>query len=129
MKKRVPFVSTTTLVTMIFALIITLSLFDDYLFLRIGAVWAICVAVLFLCECLFGLKKKPLSPNIGAFVATTVMTVAFVIIFVRNSLDGGYFLGIWQAIICITFLPPIVVSLAANVGNVIYKIKRGKAAE
>ncbi|MCH5204737.1 MAG: hypothetical protein J1F03_08300 [Oscillospiraceae bacterium] len=128
-EKNIPFVSQITLVVMIFGVVLSGG------FLGLSGVviwigWAVCVGVLFLGECLFGRRKKRFSANIGAVLADVIMVVGFTVSFILSDPhDSSPFLALSrleQVLACITFLPPIIVSLAANIGNVIYKLIRGK---
>lgn len=93
---------------------------------RLAVVAAACIAVLFLCECLFRLCKKRFSANIGAFIATAVMCAVFAAEYIRTA-PGGLTVstgpnGWEQAISCTAFLPPITVTLAVNIGDIVNKL-------
>lgn len=86
--------------------------------------WGVCVGVIFLCEFLFGRRKKRFYKNIGAFIATMIMAV-ILIAAVRPPkaeplLDERVF-------VYIAYLPPIIVSFCVNIGNIIYKLRSGNA--
>ena len=128
-EKKTPIVSIITLLMMICGVIITGSFFDVNVMSCMWIVWAICIAALFLGECLIGLIKKRFSSNIGAFVATAIMTAVFIVSLLQNSPRGSSlfdFSGLARALISMAFLPPMIVSFAANIGNVIYKLTRRK---
>ena len=129
-EKKAPFVSIVTLIIMFFGAILSVSLWDDYIMGIMAIVWAICTAALFLCECLFGLIKKRFSSNVGAFIATAAMGVVLTVSLVSEFSDrsGGFldFSGLMIGLYCIAFLPPMIVSLGVNIGNIIYKVRSGK---
>ena len=99
----------------------------------IGIVWAGCTAVLFLCEFLFGLMKKRFSANLGALIATAIMTVGLTVVCIqngRNAHTSWVFPGLDEfkrAFTGAAFLPPMIASLLVNIGNIIYKVRSGKA--
>ena len=99
---------------------------------NIGIVWTGCTAVLFLCEYLFGLMKKRFSANLGAFVATAIMGVGLTVVCIqnaRNSRVSFMFPGLDEfkrAFTGAAFMPPIIVSIIVNIGNIIYKVRSGK---
>ena len=130
-EKKAPFVSIITLIIMFFGVIFAFSMGDFFIVGSAVHVWAICTAALFPVECLFGLMKKRFSANIGAFIAIAIMAVVFVVTLIRNaaprspSLFG--FGGSARDITLVQFLPPIIVSLLVNIGNIIYKVMSGNA--
>lgn len=98
-----------------------------------GVFWVICSGVMFLGECLFKLTKKRYSANIGAFIVTAIMTVAFIVMFclthdhIYGSKMFGGQTGTGGKISCVLLLPPIIVSLCVNIGYIIYRVRREKA--
>lgn len=130
-EKKKPIVSIITLIVMIFGVILSISLWDDYIMGIMAIVWAICTAALFLCECLFGLIKKRFSSNIGAFIAAAAMGAVLTVLLVQehSNSSGGFldFSGLMMGLYCIAFLPPMIVSLLANIGNIIYKVTHDKS--
>ena len=133
MKKSIaPAVSIITLIIMFFGAVFAFTVWRVYFEVSIALVWAICIAALFLCEFLVGLVKKRFSKNVGAFIASAIMGAVFAAAFIQSAPRGSSGLfpsldGIGQAIACIAFLPPMIVSLAVNIGNIIYKLTRRKA--
>lgn len=128
-KKKGPFVSQITLIVIVvFGMILTGGFFE-LLGVTTWTVWAVCICVLFLFECLFGLVEEPFSANIGAIIATAIMVVFFAITYIQNAPRGSsLFPGLnvlGQTHACFAFLPPITVSAAVNTGNIIYKLTRG----
>ena len=86
--------------------------------------WGVCIGLLFLCEFLFGRRKKRFYKNIGAFIGTMIM-VAILIAALRPPsseplLDERTF-------VYLAYLPPIIISFCVNIGNVIYRLRREKA--
>ncbi|MCH5208805.1 MAG: hypothetical protein J1F04_07950 [Oscillospiraceae bacterium] len=129
-EKKGPFVSRITLIAiMIFGVILTGG-FLELLGVVVWIVWAVCIGVLFLFECLFGLIEKPFSANIGAVIATAIMVVFFAITYIQNAPRGSFLFpgsdGSGQTLACFAFLPPMIVSFTANTGNIIYKLVCGK---
>ena len=125
-----PIISQITTLVMFLGVIITAVLYG-LLGLIFWIPWAVCIGVLFLCEYLFGRRKKRFYKNIGAFIATTVIGAVFAAEYVRTA-PGGLTVstgpdGLGQTLACIAFLPPIIVSLGVNIGNVIYKVRSWKA--
>ena len=117
---------------MIFGISIAIVFFSFDIAGSIGIVWAGCTAVLFLCEFLVGLVKKRFSKNVGAFIASAIMGAVFAAAYIQSAPRGSAGLfpgldGIGQAIACIAFLPPMIVSLGVNIGNIIYKVMSGNA--
>ena len=93
---------------------------------RAAVAGAVCIAVLFLCECLFGLIKKRFSANVGAFIATAAVGAAFAAEYIRTA-PGGLTVssgpyGWEQSLARIAFLPPIAVTLAVNIGDIVNKL-------
>ena len=115
---------------MFFGAILSVSLWDDYIMCIMAVIWAMCTAALFLCECLCGLVKKRFSKNVGAFIAFTLMCVGLIVTLIQNAPRGSSMFpgldGLGQALACIAFLPPMIVSLIVNIGNIIYKVMSGK---
>ncbi|MCH5197036.1 MAG: hypothetical protein J1F28_09985 [Oscillospiraceae bacterium] len=129
-EKKGPFVSQVTLIaTVIFGAVLTGGFFE-LLGVVTWIVWAVCIGVLFLFECLFGLIEKPFSANIGAVIATAIMVVFFAITYIQNAPRGSSLFpwsdGSGQTLACFAFLPPTIVSFTANTGNIIYKLVYGK---
>ena len=93
--------------------------------------WGVCIGVLFLCEYLFGRRKKRFYKNIGAFIAAAAMGTVFAAEYIRTA-PGSLSVstgpdGWGQALACIAFLPPIIVSFIVNICNIIYRLIREKA--
>ena len=90
-------------------------------------VWAVCLGLLFLCEWLIGKMKKRFSSNLGAFTATAIMCITLIVwlIIESNAHTGGKFdfNALEQQLYLIMFLPPMIVSLIVNIGNIIYKVR------
>ena len=131
-EKKKPIVSIITLIIMFFFTVFAFTVWRTYLEIPIALFWAICIAMLFLCEFLAGLVKKRFSKNVGAFIASALMASVFAAAFIQSAPRGSAGLfpgldGIGQAIACIAFLPPMIASLLANIGNVIYKVTHDKA--
>ena len=131
-KSEAPAISVITLIIMFFGTVFAFTVWRVYFEVSIALVWAICIAVLFLCEFLAGLVKKRFSKNVGAFIASSIMGAVFAAAFIQSAPRGSSGLfpgldGIGQAIACIAFLPPMIVSLLMNIGNVIYKVTCEKA--
>lgn len=126
-ESKAPVISIITLGLLLFCAIVyhNANLSLDSLFS--GAFWVICSAVMFLGECLFKLTKKRYSANIGAFIGTAIMTVAFIVVFcLTHDKIYGVDLMFGQKrtggeIACLLLLPPMIVSLCVNIGNIIYK--------
>ena len=124
-------VAKVTGVILFFGLICTIGLFA-WFGLVIYPIWAVCVGLLFLCEYLFKRKSRKLfTANIGAFIATAAEGVTFAVWMAieaashtRGILD---FFELEQQLYCLSFLPPIIVSLIVNICNIIYKVKEEKA--
>ena len=122
-----PFVSETTLIIMIFGIIIASAFLNGFIFIP-AIVWTVCIAVLFLCECRFGRKNRTrFSMNIGAFIATAIMGAVFAIWLLIQAPFELSEVEWWLA--CMSILPPMIVSLIVNIGNIIYKLTRRKADE
>ena len=131
-KSKVPAVSIITLIIMFFGIVFAFTVWRVYFEVSIALVWAICIAALFLCEFLVGLVKKRFSKNVGAFIASAIMGAVFSAAYIQSAPRGSSGLfpgldGIGQAIACIAFLPPMIVSLGVNIGNIIYKVMSGNA--
>ena len=131
-KSKAPAVSIITLIIMFFGTVFAFTVWRVYFEVSIALVWAICIAVLFLCECLVGLIKKRFSKNVGAFIASAIMGAVFAAAYIQSAPRGSAGLfpgldGIGQAIACIAFLPPMIVSLIVNICNIIYKVTCEKA--
>lgn len=128
-EKKAPFVSIVTLIIMFFGAIFALSVWGFYLGGAIALMWATCTAALFLCECLVGLVKKRFSKNVGAFIAFALMSVGLTVTLIQNNNSHGFIdlSDFARAVTLIQFLPPMIVSLGVNIGNIIYKLKREKA--
>ena len=130
---KAPVISIITLVVVLFGAIVYHNANLSLDSLLSGAFWVICSAVMFLGECLFKLIKKRYSANIGAFIVTAIMTVAFIVMFcLTHDKTYGVDLMFGQKrtggeIVCLLLLPPMIVSLAVNIGNIIYKLTRRKA--
>lgn len=126
-----PCVAKITCLIMVFGLLCTVGIFA-WFGLVIYPIWAVCVGLLFLCEYLFKRKSRKLfTTNIGAFIAIAAEVVTFAVwmaiesaAHTRGILD---FFELEQQLYCLSFLPPIIVSLIANVCNIIYKVKEEKA--
>lgn len=129
-EKKAPFVSIVTLLVMFFGVIFALAVWGVFLGGAVALVWAICVSVLFLCECLVGLVKKRFSKNVGAFIADALMSVGLIVTLIQNNNDNSSPLidlsGFAQAVTLIMFLPPMIVSIGVNIGNIIYKVRGEK---
>lgn len=86
--------------------------------------WGVCIGVLFLCEFLFGRRKKRFYKNLGAFVATVIMAVILIAALrppkAEPLLDDRVF-------VYLAYLPPMIASFIVNVGNIIYNLMREKA--
>ena len=125
-----PIISQITTLVMFLGVIITAVLYG-LMGLIFWIPWAVCIGVLFLCEYLFGRRKKRFYKNIGAFIAAAAIGVVFAAEYVRTAPDGLTVStgpdGWGQALACIAFLPPIVVSLIVNICNIVYRLKREKA--
>ena len=129
-ESKAPFVSITTLIIMGFGIIFAFALCGVFLGGAVALIWVICTAVLFLCECLFGLMKKRFSKNVGALVAAALMGVGLITTLLDNDTGGSSLIDLSdaaRAITLIMFLPPMIVSLGVNIGNIIYKVRIGKA--
>ena len=112
---------------MLFGVIIAGAFLNEFIFIPV-IVWAVCIAVLFLCECLFKRKNRTrFSTNIGAFIAAAVMGAVFTVWVLIKAPFALSELEWWLA--CMSILPPMIVSLLVNIGNVIYKVRSGKAAK
>lgn len=120
------FVSATTLVILLFGIIIAGAFLHEFIFIPV-IVWSICIAVLFLGEFLFGKMKKRFSSNLGALIAGAVMGAVFTVWVLIKAPFALSELEWWLA--CMSILPPMIVSLAVNIGNIIYKLTRRKADE
>ena len=130
-KSKAPAVSIITLIIMFSFTVFAFVVWHSYLEISIALVWAICIAALFLCEFLAGLIKKRFSKNVGAFIASAIMGAVFAAAYIQSAPRGSAGLfpsldGIGQAIACIAFLPPMIVSLIVNIGNIIYKVTHDK---
>ena len=132
-ENKKPFVSIVTLIVMFFGAVFSLSVWGVYLGGAIALMWATCTAALFLCEFLCGLVKKRFSKNVGAFIAFTLMCVGLVVTLIQNSNANGVsmfdFSDLAIAVTLIAFLPPMIVSLLVNIGNIIYKVRFEKTDE
>ena len=131
-KSKAPAVSIITLIIMFFGTVFAFTVWRVYFEVSIALVWAICIAALFLCEFLVGLVKKRFSKNVGAFIASAIMGAVFATAYIQSAPRGSSGLfpgldGLGQAIACIAFLPPMIVSLIVNIGNIIYKVTHDKA--
>ena len=132
-ESKAPVISIITLAVVLFSAIVYHNVNQSLDSLFSGAFWVICSAVMFLGECLFKLTKKRYSANIGAFIVTAVMTVAFIVMFcLTHDKIYGVDLMFGQKrtggeIACLLLLPPMTVSLCVNIGNLIYKVRSGKA--
>lgn len=125
-----PIISQITTLAMILGVIITAVIFGG-----LGALfwvpWAVCVGALFLCEYLFGRRKKRFYKNIGAFIGTVIMAGLFVLSLTTDiandpEREKNLFI-ITEECYYIMFLPPMIASLGVNIGNIIYKVRSGKA--
>ena len=126
-----PCIAIITSVILGFGIIFTVAFFSLFGII-IYPGWAVCVGLLFLCEYLFKRKTRRLfTTNIGAFIATAVMGITLIVWLVieSNAHTGGVidFFELEQQLYLIMFLPPIIVSLLVNIGNIIYKVMSGKA--
>lgn len=121
-EKRTPFVSILTLCIMgVAAIMGAIKTNELYLFFY-GIPWSVCIVVLFLDECLFGLMKKRFSQNIGAFAASAVIGVFLVISLISETSSGSSFFAFKPPSALSVFLPPLIVSLFANIGILIGKL-------
>lgn len=127
-EKKKPIVSIITLIIMFFGAIFALSMWGFYLGGAIALMWATCTAALFLCECLCGLVKKRFSKNVGAFIAFALMCVGLIVTLIQNNNSHGFIdlSDFARAVTLIQFLPPMIVSLIVNIGNIIYKVTHDK---
>ena len=123
---RAPAVSIITLFILICGVIFT-SLLHEPLMHYIWGDWAVCAAALFLCECRFGRKNELRSSNRGVFVVDAVIAAVFFVLLLLSLIVRGSYAELSIMLESIAFLPPLIVSLAANIGNIIYKNKRGIA--
>ena len=118
-----PIISKITTLALFPGVIITAFMYG-FFGIFIWAGWGVCIGVLFLCEFLFGRRKKRFYKNIGAFIATVIMAVILVAALRPPSseplLDDRVF-------VYIAYLPPMIVSFIVNAGNIIYRIMREKA--
>lgn len=86
--------------------------------------WGVCIGVLFLCEFLFGRRKKRFYKNIGAFIATMIMVL--ILIYAVSPSKAEPLLD-ERVFVYLAYLPPTIVSFIVNVGNIIYRLRREKA--
>ena len=131
-EKKKPTVSIITLIILFFGTIFAFGAWGVYFGGVIAITWATCTAALFLCEFLVGLVKKRFSKNIGAFISSALMCAGLIVTLIQNAPRGSSLFpgldGLGQALACIAFLPPIIVSLLVNIGNIIYnKVMSGNA--
>lgn len=117
-EKKTPVVSIITLVVMIVFVILTIS--EYYSGIHLYGCWAICVAALFLSECLCGRIKKRFASNIGVFAVDAIIAAVYIVLLLQSF--GDHEGGIGRAFLGLFFLPPVIVSLVVNIGNIIYKL-------
>ena len=118
-ERKYPGVSIATLVVMIVFVILTIS--EYYSGIHLYGCWAICVGALFLSECLCSLIKKKFASNIGVFAVDAIIAAAFIVLFLQmGSGEDGSAIG--QAFLGLFFLPPVIVSLIANIISILRKI-------
>ena len=86
--------------------------------------WGVCIGVLFLCEFLFGRRKKRFYKNLGAFIATVIMAV-ILIAALRPPRAEPLFDD--RVFVYLAYLPPMIASFIVNVGNIIYNLMREKS--
>ena len=126
-----PIISKITTLAMILGVLITAVLYGG-----LGALfwvpWAVCVGALFLCEYLFGRRKKRFYKNIGAFIGTVIMAGLFVLSLTTDIANGPEpeknLFTVTETVYYIMFLPPITVSFIVNICNIIYRLIREKTA-
>lgn len=128
-----PIISIITTFIMLPGLIPTAVIFRPFC-VAFWLIWAFCIGVLFLCEYLPGrTNRKLFTKNKGVFAAIAIMGIFFAISLktyfsfkaypdqlvpdIRSSL----------AFPLVSFLPPMIVSLGVNIGNMIYKVRKRKA--
>lgn len=118
-----PIISKITTLALFPGVIVT-SFMYGFFGIAIWLGWGVCIGVLFLCEFLFGRRKKRFYKNIGAFIATVIMAVILIYALRPPSseplLDDRVF-------VYLAYLPPTIVSFVVNVGNIIYRLRREKA--
>ena len=118
-ERKKPVISIITSVVMIVFVILTIS--EPYISIPLWSFWAICLGAMFLAECLGGLTKKRLAPNIGVFAVDLIIAAAFVFLFLATFADEEDALTA-RAFIGLFFLPPVIVSLIANIVSILRKI-------
>lgn len=124
-EKNAPIVSMTTLIAMLFGIIIVSPILREFMWISV-IVWAVCIAALFLCECLFKQKKrKQFTMNLGVFIAILIMGAVFTVwLLIKAPFDLS---ELEWGIACMSILPPMIVSLIVNICNIIYKAINAKA--
>ena len=97
-------------------------------------IWAFCIGVLFLCEYLPGrTNRKLFTKNKGVFAAIAIMGVFFAIsLRTYFSYEAGpeqFVPDIRSSLVfpLVSFLPPMIISLGVNIGNMIYKVRKRKS--
>ena len=101
-------------------------------------IWAFCIGVLFMCEYLPGrTNRKLFTKNKGVFAAIAIMGVFFAIslrTYFSYKADPSWreehLIPVIQSSLVfplVSFLPPMIVSLGVNIGNMIYKVRKRKA--
>ena len=106
---------------MLFPGVIVTAFMYGFFGIAIWLGWGVCMGVLFLCEFLFGRIKKRFYKNIGAFIATVIM--AFILIAALRPPKAEPLLD-ERVFVYLAYLPPLIISLLVNIGNLIYKLTR-----